>query len=137
VRVVLDEMWSPAIAVELRSRGFDVVAISEAAHASRYAGIPDDVVFARAQENGRAVVTDNVADYERARRHWENRGGTHHGVVYALDPPNRHTGHAVIGRMVRALDRFLGSAQAQTEPFNRIHFLRPVESDQGSDPGGV
>jgi hypothetical protein len=48
-----------------------------------------------------------------------------HGVVYALNPPfNRHRGDAVIGQIVRALDDFLGSAEAQADPFNRIHFLR-------------
>jgi Domain of unknown function (DUF5615) len=123
VRLVLDEMWAPTIATELRKRGFDVIAISEAEQASRYAGIPDHAVFARAQEHGRTIVTDNVPDYEQARRDWEARGSSHHGVIYALNPPfNRHRGGAV-GQMVRALEHFLGSAEAQADPFNRVHFL--------------
>ncbi len=124
MRLVLDEMWAPSIASELRKRSFDVIAISEAEHTSRYAGIPDHAVFARAQEHGRTIVTDNVADYEQARRDWEARGSSHYGVIYALNPPfNRHRGGAV-GQMVRALEHFLGSAQAQADPFNRVHFLR-------------
>jgi hypothetical protein len=118
-------MWTPTIAVELRKREVDAIAITEAPHAVRYAGVSDDEVFARAQEDGRAIVTDNVADYEKARRDWETRGRTHHGVVYALDPPfNRHRGDAVIGAMVRALAHFLESAEAGVEPFNRAHYLR-------------
>jgi hypothetical protein len=31
VRLLLDEMWTPTIALELRKRGFDVIAISEPA----------------------------------------------------------------------------------------------------------
>jgi uncharacterized protein DUF5615 len=125
VKVLLDEMWTPTIAVELRNRDFDVVAISERSHADRYAGIPDDEVFARAQDDGRAIVTDNVADYERARRDWESRGHGHHGVVYALNPPfSRHHGDAVIGQMVKALAEFLSSPDARGEPFNRVHYLR-------------
>jgi hypothetical protein len=72
-----------------------VVAINEASQAPRYAGLTDDEVFTRAQEDGMAIVTDNIADYEKARRDWESRGGRHHGVLYALNPPfNRHHGEA-------------------------------------------
>jgi hypothetical protein len=127
VRLLLDEMWAPAIALDLRKRHFDVIAINERAHASRYAGIPDDQVFARAQRDGRAIVTDNIADYEKARRDWEARGAVHHGVIYALDPPfNRDRGDAVIGEMVRALEHLLASQEATHEPSNRAHYLRPA-----------
>lgn len=125
MRLLLDEMWTPTIALELRKRGFAVIAISEPAHVGRYGGIGDDEVFARAQEDGCAIVTDNVADYERARRDWESRGQSHSGVVYALNPPfNRHRGEQVIGLMVRALVHLLSSAQATRQPFNRAHYLR-------------
>jgi hypothetical protein len=123
--LLLNEMWTPAIAVALRKRRFDVVAINEPAHMERYAGLPDDEVFARAQSDGRTIVTDNVADYEKARRDWETHGVVHHGVVYALDPPfNRHRGDAVVGSVVRALERFLSSPEAASEPFNTVHYLR-------------
>jgi hypothetical protein len=118
-------MWTPTIALQLRERGFDVAAISEPAHASRYAGISDDEVFARAQHDGRGVVTDNVADYEQTRRNWESRGTAHHGLIYVLNPPfNRHRGERVIGQMVSALAHFLVSPDAEPEPFNRAHYLR-------------
>jgi hypothetical protein len=118
-------MWTPTIARELRKRDFDVIAISESAHAGRYAGISDDQVFALAQDDGRAVLTDNVADYEQARCDWESRGQVHHGLIYALDPPfNRHRGERVIGQMVNALAHFLSSPDAAQEPFNRVQYLR-------------
>jgi uncharacterized protein DUF5615 len=125
VRLLLDEMWAPAIAVELRKRHFDVIAISEPAHAGRYAGMPDDEVFARAQAEERVVVTDNVPDYEKARLDWEARGNAHNGVIYALDPPfNRHRGNSVIGLMVRALGHFISSPEAEARAQNRVHYLR-------------
>jgi Domain of unknown function (DUF5615) len=118
------------IALELRKRDLDVIAISEPAHAGRYAGISDDEVFARAQEDGRAVVTDNIADYEQARRDWESSRQAHHGLVYALDPPfNRHRGEGVIGQMVSGLAHFLSSPDAATEPFNRSHYLREAPDE--------
>lgn len=125
MRLLLDEMWTPTIAVELRTRHFDVVAINQPAHAGRYAGIPDDEVFAYAQEDGRALVTDNISDYEKARLDWEARGLAHHGLVYALDPPfNRHWGEAVIGRMVKALEHFLASPDTEAGANNRVYYLR-------------
>jgi hypothetical protein len=129
MKLLLDEMWTPAIAIELRKRAFDVIAVNEPAHASRYAGITDDMVFARAQDDGRTIVTDNVSDYERTRRDWESRGDTHHGIIYALHPPfNRHRGNSVIGDMVRALERFLRSPGAKAQPFNRAYYLRAAPS---------
>jgi hypothetical protein len=128
MKILLDEMWTPTIARELRRRGFDVVAINEASHAPRYAGFSDDVVFARAQGDARTIVTDNVSDYEVARRGWESRGRAHHGIIYALNPPfNRHRGNSIIGEMVRALEHFLGSPKPKPEPFDRVHYLRWVE----------
>jgi hypothetical protein len=133
VRLLLDEMWTPTIALELRKRDFDVIAITEPAHASRYAGISDDKVFARAQEDGRAIVTDNIADFEQARRDHESQGQVHHGLLYALNPPfNRHRGEGVIGQLVNALAHFLASPDAAPEPFNRAHYLREAPDDKAS-----
>jgi hypothetical protein len=128
MKLLLDEMWTPTIAGELRRRGFDVVAINEALAAARYAGVADDAVFARAQEDSRTIVTDNISDYEMARRDWESRGRAHHGIIYALNPPfNRHRGDAITGEMVRALEHFLGSSAPASEPFGRVHNLRRIE----------
>jgi hypothetical protein len=128
MKLLLDEMWTPTIARELRRRGFDVVAISETSHAPRYAGFSDDAVFARAQDDTLTIVTDNVSDYEMVRRGWESRGRAHQGIIYALNPPfNRHRGDSIIGDMVRALEHFLGSAEPRPEPFDRVHYLRRIE----------
>jgi hypothetical protein len=124
VKLVLDEMWNGNIASELRRRGHDAIAIQEPEH-SRYAGIPDDEVFELAQQEARAIVTDNIVDYERARLEWETTGREHHGVIYALNPPfDRHQGNAVIGQMVRALDSFLRSDDASSTSPPPVHYLR-------------
>jgi hypothetical protein len=126
VKLLFDEMWSYEIAVQLRQRGHDAIAATEAEHADRYAGTADAVVFERAQEDRRTIVTDNVADYESARLSLESAGQPHHGVIYALAPAfNRHRGEQVIGPMVRALDQFLGEHPGE-EPLNAPHYLRPA-----------
>jgi predicted nuclease of predicted toxin-antitoxin system len=128
VRLLLDEMWTPTIALALRKRGFDTIAINEPTHAGRYAGISDDLVFAHAQDDRRAIVTDNIADFELIRLERESRNEIHYGLIYALNPPfNRHRGGRVIGQMVNALAHFLSSS-AVHEPLNRAHYLRAAPS---------
>jgi hypothetical protein len=62
-RLLLDEMYPPALAVELRAQGVDCVAVLEAGVG--LAGAPDDRVLAWAAAAGRAVVTENVSDFAR------------------------------------------------------------------------
>lgn len=50
------------IAEQLRRRGLDVVAGQEPEQFARYGGIDDAQLFARAQDDRRAVVADNVGD---------------------------------------------------------------------------
>ena len=127
MRLLLDEMWSYEIAVQLRRFGHDVIAATEPEHEARFTGVEDDIVFERAQEDGRAIVTENVADFERARMAFERTGRSHHGVIYARDPQfNRNLGAGVIGPMVRALDRLL-SERPEHDPQNRVIFLRRAE----------
>lgn len=127
MKLVLDELWPFEIAVQLRRRGFDVIAATEPEHAARYRGIEDTLMFSRAQDDGRAVVTDNIDDYEPIRLAYEAGGRPHYGAIYAFDPPfNRHKSDFVIGQMVLALEHFLTSLPPDHEPFNRAHWLRPA-----------
>jgi hypothetical protein len=81
-------------------------------------------VFERSQEDGRTIVTDNIADYEPLIADAEKRAVAHHGVVFCSSRqfdrlrPAHHRTH---GRHARAL---LDSDDAKTAPFNRRHWLR-------------
>ena len=124
MRLLLNEMWSPAIAEQLRARGFDVVSACELAWAGRYRSLEDDVVFARAQRDRRTIVTDNVEDYLLLHLGLEARNETHHGVLYALRPHfDRSQPELVIGRMVQALEGFLRDHPGD-EPLGGGRFLR-------------
>jgi len=123
VRLVLNEMWSSAIARQLRERGHDVVAATELPR--RYRGVPDHEFFARAQEDGRAIVTDNIGDYEPLRLDCERRGQRHHGVIYALSPAfDRHHGEAIVGLMVRALEQLVYTLPPAQGPADTAHWLQ-------------
>ncbi len=59
VRLLLDEMFSPAVAAELRNLGHDVIAIADQPELRSKS---DEEVFAWACANKRWVLTENVKD---------------------------------------------------------------------------
>ena len=124
MKLVLNEMWSAAIARQLRRGGHDVVAATELP--TRYRGQPDHVVFARAREDGRAIVTDNVPDFAHLVAEAASRGEAHSGVVFAVRPAFDRARPGVTGAMTRALDHLLRAG----EPIRGAHFLRPVRGSR-------
>lgn len=59
VPLLLDEMFSDAIAQQLRAKGFDV---SSVVAQPALVGLPDDQILAYATSEGRALVTANIKD---------------------------------------------------------------------------
>lgn len=59
-RLVLDEMFSPAIAAALRDLGHDVIAVAER---GELRAMTDGEVFAWATSQGRWLLTENVKDF--------------------------------------------------------------------------
>jgi len=122
VKLVLNEMWSGEIALQLRQRGHDVVAATELPH--RYRGVPDHEFFARAQEDGRAIVTDNVRDFMIIVAEHASRAEQHFGVVFAVRPTFDRAQPAVVGGMTRALESLLREREGE-ERLGSVLFLRP------------
>jgi uncharacterized protein DUF5615 len=60
VRLLLDEMYPPRLAVQLRADGYDVVAVVEL---PRLVSRTDAEVARWARESDRVLVTENVADF--------------------------------------------------------------------------
>ena len=123
MRLLLNEMWSAAIARQLRERGVDAVAATEAG--ARYRGVPDHEVFARARADGRVIVTDNVPDFVALLADAASRGEGHPGVVFAVRPSFDRGHPRVTGRMVRALAALACSSEAQGVAGGAV-FLRPA-----------
>jgi ABC-type nitrate/sulfonate/bicarbonate transport system substrate-binding protein len=117
VKLLLNEMWSAEIARQLRRRGHDVVAATELPE--RYRGQPDHVVFERAREDDRSIVTDNVPDFAALVADAGSRNELHPGVVFAVRPAFDRARPGVVGAMTRALDRLLRAK----EPVRGAHFL--------------
>ena len=123
MKLVLDEMWSPTIAEQLRRRGHDAIAAQEEVHRPRYGGIADELLFERAQEDERTIVTDNIDDYQPLVAECESRGLPHHGVVFCSSRQFDRSNPRLVGLMVEALDAFFRTDLATARPFNQRHWL--------------
>jgi hypothetical protein len=108
LKLLLDEMFSPAIAAELRPRGHDVVAIKE--HREWQAKPdPDVVLLARAEQ--RAIVTNNVRDFRPLHAELVAAGSEGHaGMVFV--PATVPRTKAATGQLVAALEAKLAEYPA-------------------------
>jgi len=119
LKLLIDEMYPPAIAEQLRDRGGDVEAVTER---PELRALADTDIFAIAQQEQRAVVTENIDDFSVITDSYDQRGHAHFGLV--LVPPGSYPrgSTGTIGRMVTELDRLLGEHPATT-PTSLRHWL--------------
>jgi hypothetical protein len=104
LNLLLDEMYPPAIADQLRRRGYDVNAV---AARPELRTMSDAQFFDLAVQERRAVATENVADYTLIADQYDHRMIPHYGVVF-VDPRKFERGNArTVGWMVTALHRLL------------------------------
>lgn len=104
MRLLIDEMYPPAIAEQLRDRRHDVDAVTER---PELRALADADILAVAQQEQRAVVTENIDDFSVIADSYDQRGHPHFGLV--LVPPSSYPrgNPGTIGRMVTELDRLL------------------------------
>jgi predicted nuclease of predicted toxin-antitoxin system len=100
LKLLLDEMFSPLIAAELRSRGNDVVAISEQ---PEWQSKSDPEVVALARAERRAIVTKNVRDFRPLHTELVAAHGEGH-VGMVLVPANVPRTKGATGHLVAALE---------------------------------
>jgi Domain of unknown function (DUF5615) len=116
--LLLDEMFSPAIADELTARGIDCLAVV----ADRLLRALSDLeVFETALLESRVIVTNNVADFESLRRAREAAGGQVPGLIYTSDLTFPRT-RAYVSRLVTALE---AAAACHAADRHGVLWLRP------------
>jgi hypothetical protein len=106
------------IASRLRARGHDVVAALERG----WQETDDESLLIMCDEDRRALLTNNVADFMTIARRWAAEGRRHSGLVLTSDtsmPRNRST----IGRYVTALDKLIRSNAGDDAFVDRVHWL--------------
>lgn len=120
MRLLIDEMWPAVLAEQLRERGHDVVAVLERDEL-RHA--PDEAVFEAARREGRAVFTENVADYVPLANYSLEHSEGFFGLVLTSDRAYPRGHPRTLGRALQALDRYLTEHAAEDTPKNRIDWL--------------
>jgi hypothetical protein len=100
LRLLLDAHVSgPSVGRPLQGAGHDVRALDQE---PQLAGLEDEEVLALASEEGRILVTCDVADFPRILQDWAGAGRSHAGVilVYGID-------HNEFGLIVRGIESWL------------------------------
>ena len=107
--LLLDEMFSPAIADGLAARGIDCRAVVADA---LLRALSDLEIFEAALLEGRVIVTNNVPDFESLRRARDAAGGAIPGLIYTSDFTFPRT-KAYVSRLVTALADTAGRETAR------------------------
>jgi hypothetical protein len=80
VKLLIEEMYPPALATALREASIDATTVA----ALRLAGSSDTEVFGAAVAGGYALLTENVGDFTRIAAEHSTAGGHHNGLLIAL-----------------------------------------------------
>ena len=117
IPLLLDEMFSDAIAQQLRAKGHDVVSV--VAHPA-LVGLPDDQILAYVTTEGRALVTANIKDFMPLDSRYRAAGQDHPGLILVSTktfPQDRSFSTAITA----ALDALLGATD-KIQP-GQVHFI--------------
>lgn len=121
MRALLDEQLSPQIAVLLRQRGYDVVAVVDRPD---LAGHSDRVIFEIASDELRAVITNNIKDVRPLMTEWLARGRSVAGLI--LVPSSRTRTRATVTALADAIARVLRDHSEGTGEGE--HWIGPLAS---------
>lgn len=118
MKLVLDHHYSPLIAEQLRERGHDVVTAGE----QGWEAEDDEPLLDLCASDGRALLTNNVAEFAVIARQWQAQGRSHHGLIFTSDhsmPRSRKT----IGCYVELLAALMTDNPRDDSFVGRVHWL--------------
>ena len=109
MKLLLDEMYSPRIAVRLRDRGHDVVSLRERRD---LLGASDRELFAAMTAENRTIVTNNIVDFVPIFRRALADGAENPGLFLTSDRSTpRNT--AEIGHFVSVLEGLVSESEGE------------------------
>ena len=106
MKLLLDEMYTPTIAEQLRARGHDVASVHDPEFRV-LEGEPDEEVWATAIADDRILVSENVQDFRRIEADALARSEPVARLVFTTDRQFPRGDPATLGRLVAALDALL------------------------------
>ena len=118
MKLALDHHYSTQIAIQLRRRRCDVIAILERGWEQE----DDDTLLALCADEQRALVTNNVSSFAVIARRWALEGRHHAGLIFTSDtrlPRAKNT----IGVYVTELQSLIRANAAEKAFADRIHWL--------------
>lgn len=119
MKILVDEVYPPALAEGLRAVGLDAVTVSEL----KLGGSSDAEIFGAAVAGGRVILTENVSDFARIAAEHSTASGQHDGVLIALSSrfSRRPAGIQSLIAAVRAV---------QHQPLaDRVVYLEPAAAE--------
>ena len=119
MRLLLDELYTKAIAEQLRDLGHDVVAVSER---PELVGLPDAELFSLMVTERRAIVTENWADFSQLVANALVEDAEHYGIVFT-SAKSLPRSKSTIGRYVTVLAKFLEDHAADDALRNSVRWL--------------
>lgn len=119
MKLLLDEMYPARLARALREQSIDAEGVDER---SPLRGLADEELLVVAAREGRALVSENVADFMRLYGEWGASGRRHPGIVIALssllaDPAGYE---ALVDALVELCEKHAGAEGLS----DAVHFLR-------------
>jgi hypothetical protein len=120
-KLLLDEMYPAHLARALRERGTDAEGVDER---NPLRGLADEELLVVTAREGRAVVSENVADFMRLYGEWGAAGRRHPGIVIALSSHFSRTpaGYEVF---VDSLVELCSQRPEDDALADAVHFLVP------------
>jgi hypothetical protein len=123
VRLLLDEMFSPAIAAELRELGHDVIAVADRPDLRSKS---DEEIFAWASAERRWLLTENVKDFRPIMLRALQAGPPGGGLLFTSVPAFPRSRKSP-GSLIRALHAWLTTGPP-TPPVTESWLLGPSGS---------
>lgn len=106
MKLLLDEMYAPAVAEQVRARGHDVVSVHDPEWRA-LEGEPDEEVWRAAVADDRVLVSENVQDFRSLEADALARAQPLARLIFTTDRQFPRGDPATTGRLVAALDALL------------------------------
>lgn len=103
MKLLLDEMYAPTVAVQLRERGHDAASLHDPQYRA-LEGEPDQEVWAAAIADDRVLVSENVQDFRRIEADALARAQPVARVIFTTNRQFPRGDPATLGRLLTALD---------------------------------